>query len=443
MSYPPEHVEHMDQLLAEAKRRGVRRRSLRRAGFGAGALFVAAAVIFALVVFVMAPGPTRLDVVSPRSPSPVPTTPVPSPALTPTPSPAKTPTPGSPAAGGPPMYFGSIAFGTPLDGWAAGLKPVGSGEAVVVSHSVDGGLRWSPATTVSRSAGSLVAPGAHVRFTDALHGWVTGGPDLFATSNGGRTWTDTGVSGVAGAVTPAGGTVWALQYPCPATTSCAPRLIESVLPDGAWHPVAQQPSLLAGPAALLRVTASEAFITSLNPLNPQVAGMLVKTTDGGATWQALPDPCGPGTEADPLASLDGVTVWMACAGQPGAGSQAKQLYVSANGGRSWALKASVGLTTAGPGGLTSSGYVSKLALSSATTGFLALSRYGLAASSDGGTTWRGLGAWDGAGGNFWALWFVDASHGWAAACDGLHRTTDGGATWSLIGTWPAGGQCGG
>lgn len=189
---------------------------------------------------------------------------------------------------------------------------------------------------------------------------------------------------------------------------------------------------------LLRVTPTKAFITGVAP--PQGVATLFRTLDDGATWQSLHNPCS-GSLTATLASLDGDTVWIACGVEPSAGNESKQVFVSSNGGRNWSQNASVDIGETSPGGLPSEGYVSTLALTSSSTAFLALSRYGLAEGTRTGSTWQELGSWDGAGGSFRGLWFVNAQDGWAAPCDGLHRTVDGGATWSLVATWPATGPC--
>jgi len=298
-----------------------------------------------------------------------------------------------------------------------------------VSHSADGGLTWSSAVPVTTSGNW--AP--DVRFADARHGWVSGS-GLFATDDGGQSWKDTGTTGTVGPVETVESRAWALQNACDVPGQCKPRLLQSVVPDGAWLPAPHQPQLPPGAYQLVRPKANTAFIAADD--ETQVPS-LVRTLDGGTTWQALQNPCGP-IFAAALASLDGATVWMVCGGEPSAGNQDKRVFVSRDGGATWSLKSSVPIGGYSATELPSSGYVSGLALTSATTGFLALSRSTLATSRDQGATWREPGgdAWDGAGGEFRSIWFVDRLHGWAAAGDGLHRTVDGGATWTLMGRWP-------
>jgi photosystem II stability/assembly factor-like uncharacterized protein len=64
-----------------------------------------------------------------------------------------------------------------------GLLPARVGDATTVIYVThDGGTSWQPTTPVSASPTS-------VAFLDGQHGWVTDGTALFATGDGGRSWT--------------------------------------------------------------------------------------------------------------------------------------------------------------------------------------------------------------------------------------------------------------
>jgi photosystem II stability/assembly factor-like uncharacterized protein len=152
-------------------------------------------------------------------------------------------------------------------------------------------------------------------------------------------------------------------------------------------------------------------------IETRTGATLVRTSDGGATWQVLPAPCTPslGTSAVIGASSPS-DLWVVCGGVPGAGQQLKQLGRSVDGGAHW--------TTSD---LSSSGYVADLAVTSASHGWLAFGRGPLSVTVDGGRTWRTSIENNEAGIAF--VRFVDPLHGWAATTQQLYRTSDGGMHW--------------
>ena len=338
-----------------------------------------------------------------------------------------------------PLAFDDVAFGTANSGWAVGGRSLGDA-VLVASHTADGGVTWSPPVTVTTLAAASESQGVAVRFADSQHGWVSG-PGLFATADGGQTWQPAAVTGTVEPVAPAGGTAWALDYPCGNDQACAPTLIESPVATERWAPVGSQPTLPAAPATLLRVSASIAFIVTNSPGG--VRAPWFETQDGGATWRALTNPCGSDFAAVP-ASLDGRTIWVACGVEPSAGTELKQVFVSSDGGGSWQLRAqTAGLSGPAVGTLTEGGYVGDLQVASSTLGFLALSRGGILRSADRGRTWTQVDLPGATFGDlFPSLWVLDASHAWVetgsggypAGWPGLLRSTDGGVTWLQVST---------
>jgi photosystem II stability/assembly factor-like uncharacterized protein len=341
-----------------------------------------------------------------------------------------------------PLHATSISFISPVQGWAAGFAPVSPdpGGAVQtpsnidVVHTSDGGQSWSGIVSVTTVPET--APQPVIDFEDTLHGWISG-PGIFQTQDGGQTWNSANVAGLVVSLRPQGNMVWALQYPC-GTTNCRPALLEARPGSTTWQPATPQPpGLGTGSAGLLRTRPSQAFVYQANAGN---ASSLDETTDGGATWRAVNNPCGTASNVL-LSAADASNLSMLCVSEGGAGIAGKSFYASLDDGSSWTLQARAPTSDPAVGTITPGGYPAELVVTSARTGFIGLSRYGLIRSTDGGRTWNDAGAGDGPSGFVSDISFADAAHGWVIFCGGLERTADGGATWSTIGTAPGGPSC--
>ncbi len=346
----------------------------------------------------------------------------------------------APTAVPPVTSVAEVAFATRSLGWAVGLRCRGSGAsgscATLESSTADGGKTWSGAVVVAQphySEDSL--PRVHVRFR-GLDGWVFG-PGIYGTHNGGRTWRLQDDRPTLSLET-AGTSVWAVTG-CIRAQLCQPRLIESTAGSDHWVDAPGQPPILPSNDAFLeRSGSATTFLVALTgPKTFSLSTHLFVTRNSGASWTSLTSPC---QELRQLRSLDSVVVWALCTSQPGAGSQPKSVYVSQDGGRSWALRAQTWYPAA-VGSLSIEGYATTLIVTSSSAALIGSERGGVSISSDQGRTWSAPDA-DVVGGTAGLgveqLWFVDPSFGWALGGLGsggptLWATSDGGHQWKPSG----------
>jgi photosystem II stability/assembly factor-like uncharacterized protein len=176
---------------------------------------------------------------------------------------------GSGSSGPQPALLNAVQFVSASDGWVAGSDRI--------LHTTDAGRHWSIQFMTSQAAQL-----ASVDFTDAQHGWVTGASEILATTDGGAHWR-------------------ALPEPCPVI-----RTVHFVSPlDG---------FAVAGGNLTYQGVAYP----------PMAGGVLLSTTDGGATWRRLAGPAGVQT----VCFSDTRRGWLGASGN---------IYGTVNGGRSWAL----------------------------------------------------------------------------------------------------------
>lgn len=361
---------------------------------------------------------------SPAASAPqVPTT-SPTKASTPLPAPSAPSSPESSAS--PWTDFMDLAFATPSVGWAVAGRTSGGRLDVVIRRTDDGGSSWKNSAPISLASDIPVG----VRFGSLNRGWLYG-PGLWTSHDGGATWANTQLGGRVLAVAPAGSSLWVLQASCATAEGCPAQLID-VGPDGTGRrPLTgfPQSSTMSG---LLRVTPAIAYAFDSGP--DMLSSEIWVTHDAGATWAKQAVPCTPASFGVPaLASLDGVVIWLACPTEPGAGAQEKSIYLSTDGGRTWALRARSFDPVEGT--ITKGGYIRQLVLATPAHAFLGLSRYPMLVSLDSGKTWRDAGVPNEADGGAISPWFVDSFHGWTATFGHdrhLWRTLDGGATWSEL-----------
>lgn len=372
---------------------------------------------------------------------------------------------------------GLLALGTPVPstdlvsvvfvGQLRGFALVVHSAQTVLAVSTDGGESWSVA-----DASLPVGFPAQFEFSDAVHGYLWGGPPspsgtvpLWVTSDGGRTWARAGVGPVVSDVSAIGPDVWAVVGTCPISASAGPSCpvsVEISTDNGqTWSPAGAAPPLTENPEVsvsdenieLARITRTRAYVLSFASRAgaPGTSGALTFTADAGQTWAARLDPCPSYFDfGEQMAASGTEDLWMVCASQASAGSQAKALYRSSDGGVQWALAAAAnapvltgGTSLPSAGGLPVGGYVTpyslgheNLAVLTAGDAWLFPDRSGVFQTTDGGRTWEvvaGLakvGLVDGGSGN---VVFVDATHGWVCeAGAGLWRTTDG-RDWQRLG----------
>jgi photosystem II stability/assembly factor-like uncharacterized protein len=320
---------------------------------------------------------------------------------------------------------------------------------VALLHTEDGGQHWqflpAPQGVYYPEQSSPAAPSLFdLLFTSPRDGFITGAQD-FVTHDGGHTWQPTGPSAPAGPIVRFGAQLFQLQSDaCPVPIespwqACTYNVWSS--PDGdTW-----QPTDLTVRGASVRLVAGDATTAWLLYHSPSADGFdlighLLRTQDGGQTWQALPDlpvaPIGLHTGYSGFSAIDANTVWLATSADYGAGSGAASLYQSNDGGLSWDLRAS-----ANPAGAVYTGTMPGRLIASTLTGVTAelafggLIRGGFFQTSDGGRNWNEsvptalIYAGDSP---VSAIDFLDAEHGWVASPSGLFITTDGGANWQMV-----------
>jgi photosystem II stability/assembly factor-like uncharacterized protein len=271
-----------------------------------------------------------------------------------------------------------------------------------------------------------------VYFANTRDGWLYGPHHIpvAVTHDGGLHWTNAGLAATL-SLAAVGQSVWAVAG-CIDDPPCQPVLVVSGDAGKTWT---KSSVLVRGPhAQLVRLDARTAWIISSGFLLPpgQTSGaslppVLIGTQDGGTTWQSLASPCSStGMTGTHLAALPGGSLWAACAGQPGAGQQPKELQISLDRGAHWGL----------PLPLSWVGYLNDLTVTSPQSGWVAFGRGTLYGTRDAGRTWKPVIENDvnasTAGSGVIRVQFVDPQNGWAATNRTLYRTSDGGAQWTAV-----------
>jgi photosystem II stability/assembly factor-like uncharacterized protein len=311
-----------------------------------------------------------------------------------------------------------VAFGDDLHGWEVGGACMHGGCVLAVRATADAGRTWTaPSAVDPRPPGADAT--AQVAFHGPRSGFVAAG-GLFTSGDGGRTWSRTALPAGVVAVAPLNGSVWALQA-CPGSPPCPVRMLVSTDGGRDWAGTATQPGVGGPDATMVRVSATDAFVSGSEAAG-RAGSRLSATHDGGRTWTPLPDPCGPslGAAAPALAALEPTELWVACEAPAG-----RSVLRSRDGGRHWEPRASA---APGAGPLGAGGSLSALALAPRGPIYLGLEGGPLLRSGDGSAWTVSLDATS--AGGVRRVEFLDTTHGWVVTGDGRALgTADGGRTW--------------
>jgi hypothetical protein len=331
----------------ELIKRRARRRKYGRlaAGAAAGAVIVAAAVTVPQVVNLPVQNPATAAGAGNASTAPA----APAAAAPGTASSSATQIP-SPTAAPVPANFQptSVTFIGTDTGWVIGQAGTPGHCATQYCTSMartgDAGKTWAGAPAPVTGPADGASGVSKVRFLNGSDGWAFG-PQLFATHDGGRTWSQVVTNGLrVTELETVGDRAFALFASCTGTgaafaAGCTSyTLYSSPAASDGWTPVGSATSGLTGSAASLVLTGTRGYL--LAPDRMLYSGPV----NGSAPWQqvkAIPCPVGtPLADGQPtgalLAAASAESLLLVCASSsvPGA-QQAKQVFTSADGGIAW------------------------------------------------------------------------------------------------------------
>jgi photosystem II stability/assembly factor-like uncharacterized protein len=246
----------------------------------------------------------------------------------------------------------SVTFIGTQTGWVIGQAGTPGNCATQYCTSVartdDAGKTWTgvPAPVTGPADGATGV--SQIRFLSGADGWAFG-PQLYATHDGGHTWTQVVTDGLRVTdLETVGSRAFALFASCTGTgpafaDDCVSyTLYSSPAAANDWTPVGPATSGLSGGAASLVLTGTRGYL--LAPDRMLYSGPVNGPVNGRAPWQAvasIPCPVGPSlADGQPtgalLAAADTANLVLACASSSAPGTQqAKQVFTSANGGMTW------------------------------------------------------------------------------------------------------------
>lgn len=333
---------------ASVRPEGRLRRSM---SVASGLAAIAAVVAIGLVAIALRPAGTPPVGASPSAPiaaSPslaieATPSPTPTPASVPTPTPptGPTPTPKPTLVSGAPVPADfrpmSVTFVSSADGWVLGSAPCASGRCPVIAHTLDGGRTWTRIPAPTTTLGGLPDVGgrgiAGLRFANARDGWAFG-PDLWATHDGGITWSrlDVLANGTVVALETARGSVHAVFTVAPPADAVTFKVASSPTGTDDWSVAAVAIPVGAGPVpAIQLVLSGDAGWILQNDRVVENGARLVAGT--WRTWQPVcADVVGPAfigaSSASDLVAVCDVGLWSTPAGE--------HLFVSRDAGVSFA-----------------------------------------------------------------------------------------------------------
>src|SRR5579859_2471959 len=217
-----------------------------------------------------------------------------------------------------------------------------------VARTFNAGRTWTgvPAPVTGPADGATGV--SQIRFLNGPDGWAFG-PQLYATHDGGHSWTQVVTNGLRVTdLETVGDRAFALFASCTgadaafATDCTSYTLYSSPASADNWTPVGEATSGLSGGAASLVLTGTQGYL--LAPDGMIFSGPVDGPVNGGAPWhpvKAIPCPVGqPLAGGQPtgalLAAGSAAHLVVVCASSTAPGTQqAKHVFTSADGGISW------------------------------------------------------------------------------------------------------------
>jgi photosystem II stability/assembly factor-like uncharacterized protein len=312
----------------------------------------------------------------------------------------------------------AYSFISPAEGWVlCGDEPGAGTQAKHLLHTTDGGKTWTiiaEALHIEGVRGTLplgsYLSGLH--FRDPQHGWLseTRG-QLWATTDGGRTWTP---------VTIVPNQEQFLRRPLPVTaatgyvlSSQGGKMVMLATRDGGQTWAEVSPPAPAMPLATLDKDRLFAAGTVLDP------GAVLRSTDGGRRWEQVG--LIPGESVMSLSFVDASHGWAVTDHTDAAQGFARSLWRTADGGETWTR-----LQTAPP---DNKEQYTQVVFVDRQTGYLATGWGHLYVTHDGGATFAPVDTTDSRSVSYD---FVDPKTGWKVQDFTIQTTSDGGATWTPL-----------
>jgi photosystem II stability/assembly factor-like uncharacterized protein len=388
----------------------------------------------ALAVVAVAAGVTTL-VGDPWSSTRV--TPVPGASLTTVPTPQATtePTTGPTAGSNVPASSqgADLSWVSVSDGFALTTATCGSGRCSHLLSTTDGGRTWTDVGASGLPDACSTSCPLRVRFADRLVGYVYG-DGLVMTTDGGRTWTRQPGPDTHGLEIAGGTALRVVELTgCP---GCRFAVQRSDAGSSTWTTVRTSDELRSA-AELARQGDDVAVALKANPAGGagDAHTSLLLSRDGGTTWTVRDDPCGGGPSNDPD-EVDAVQVSWSLDHQLVVLCQ-RRMYRSNGGNSTVTVSADGGRTFSRPTGFPEATDAHLVAAGIGV--LLAQTRQGidqhvaLQRSTDGGTTWTEVARASLTQGEEqgYLAFSTEQVATWAPpGARAVWRTTDGGATWT-------------